>query len=314
MDRWGVHIAVIMPPPVPEERSDETYLDGLLSIAKGHPDRFVVAGGGASLNGMIQSTAAGSVSAEERTRFIQRAEEIIRKGAVGFGEFTALHFSFFKNHPFEETQPDHPLFLLLADIAAAHNVPLDLHIEAVTAPWLVSQRVRRRSTQNPTQVDENISAFERLLAHNRNAKIIWVHLGMDTTGHRTVALTRRLLTENPNLYLSITGNIAVTQRNGLFENGVGLNPEWQRLMLQFPDRFMIGTDTFFQPDAPNRQVPHRGHVAIEVLRMLPAGVRAQGGFRERAASFRTGCAEEGGGSSRRGAWPIGIHGEEEAGH
>ena len=152
MDEHGIRTAVIMPTPMHPDRSDDSLIDGFFAAARKHPDRFVVAGGGASLNGMIQRTRPDRVSKRVREQFTQRAEELIGKGAVGFGELTALHFSLFSGHPFEETRPDHPLFLLLADIAAEHDVPIDLHMEAVAHDWPVSDRLQRVSRANPDQV------------------------------------------------------------------------------------------------------------------------------------------------------------------
>ena len=290
MDQWGMHTAIIMPPPRPERGSDENYLDELLRIARKYSGRFAVVGGGASLNGMIQGTPPNEVTMQHRRDFTERAEEILRKGAIGFGELTALHFSFFNDHPFEETQPDHPLFLLLADIAAKHDVPIDLHVEAVTERWVVSDQLHERSRSNPERVEENISAFERLLAHNRKAKIIWVHLGMDTTGQRTVVSTERLLRENPNLYLSITGKMDFAGRNWLLKPGSGLNPKWRDLILKFPERFMIGTDTFFQPDTPRKRMPHKAPRAIRIAQIpsLPIHVRRMIAYENAQRIFKLG--------------------------
>ena len=280
MDKLGIRSAIIMPPPHPGDKPDKSYLSGLLEAAKKHPDRFAVVGGGATLNSMIHTARSESVSETARTRFAAKAEEIISRGAIGFGEMTALHLSLFNGHAFEEARPDHPLFLLLADIAAKHGVPIDFHMEAVPKKWTVSERLHRQSRGNPQSVDENIPAFERLIAHNRQAKIIWVHVGMDSTGQRTVALTRRLLTENSNLFLSITGGQQLTTDNWFFKPGVGLNPEWRELILEFPDRFMIGTEAFFLADSPRVKLPQVASRAIATVRIpaLPPQVRRKVAF------------------------------------
>ena len=137
-----------------------------------------------------------------------------------------------------------------------------------------------RSQHRKSRVrEENISAFERLIAHNRKAKIIWVHLGMDTTGQRTPALTRRLPAAHPNLFISITGFQMQTKRNQLF-SGQGLDPQWRNVIVAFPDRFMIGGDTFFQPDNPWRRMPQLLHAAIRIVRaaFLPPDVARKVAF------------------------------------
>jgi predicted TIM-barrel fold metal-dependent hydrolase len=76
--------------------------------------------------------------------------------------------------------------------------------------------MKRRSNNNPDREPENITAFERLLAHNPKAKIVWVHLGMDTTDQRSPELTRRLLAKHQNLYSELCGNAINLTNSGLF--------------------------------------------------------------------------------------------------
>jgi hypothetical protein len=103
----------------------------MVTSARAHGDRFAVLGGRGSLNAMIQDAiTAGETSEKLRRKFEARAIAIIKDGAVGFGEMAAEHLSFFSEHPYESAPPDHPLFLLLADIAARLGVPIDLHMEA----------------------------------------------------------------------------------------------------------------------------------------------------------------------------------------
>src|SRR6266853_6559367 len=68
---------------------------------------------------------SGNAGGEIRRTFRERAEEIVRQGAVGFGEMTAEHFA--GGTPYQYAPADHPLFLLLADIAAQHRVVIDFH-------------------------------------------------------------------------------------------------------------------------------------------------------------------------------------------
>ena len=171
MDRVGVTLTLIMPQPSPGGPCDSS---ALAAIARAHPERFAFVGGGWSLNPMIQQAiSSGEVTAETRRRFEASAAEILRDGAVGFGEFAAEHFSFFDWHPYVTAPPDHPLFLLLADIAAENDVPIDLHMEAIAedmpfasiSPY--SRALLNQSPNNPAMLHENLTAFERLLDHNR---------------------------------------------------------------------------------------------------------------------------------------------------
>ena len=129
---------------------------------------------------MIQK-AAGSreVDAALREEFTRRAEEIVKKGARGFGEVTALHLALGPRHPYQGAPPDHPLFLLLADLAARVNLPVDFHMEAVPQDMPIPERLAM--PQNPKVLPANLKAFKRLLAHNPQARIIWAHAGWDNT-------------------------------------------------------------------------------------------------------------------------------------
>ncbi len=268
MDRQGLQKILIMPPPSPREQLSSDY-EVLSRIVKENPQRFAFLGGGRSLNPLIQEALSrGSVTPELKRRFEQTAEEILKAGAVGFGEMTAMHLSFISGHPFEEVPPDHPLFLLLADITARHNVAIDLHMEAIVREMPLPSGFR--SPPNPKVLRETISSFERLLEHNRNARIVWVHIGWDNTGQMTVALLERLLKAHPNLYMSIkidqvTPGRSLPENNPLDSLG-RIRPEWLGLIRSFPDRFVIGTDSMY---GISRQVEMVSQGPLSLLAQLP---------------------------------------------
>jgi hypothetical protein len=137
---------------------------------------------------------------------------------------------------------DHPLLRLLADVAARHAAVIDLHFDVVAedmkAPeWLASP-------PNPSSFRANVAGFERLLEHNRGARIVWAHLGSDQLGWWTVDLSRRLLAKHPNLFMSLRlAPGRVPQNHPLLPDGA-LRPEWLGLFREFSDRFVIGADTF----------------------------------------------------------------------
>ncbi len=281
MDAAGVKYNFLLPMPQAVNQKLRLTLEDLLPVAKKYPDRFMVLGGGGSLNVMIQQAIQeGKVTKAMEQEFDARALEIVEKGAVGFGEMTTEHFSMSKNHPYETAQPDHPLFLRLADLAAKYNMPIDLHMEAI--PEKMPIPVFLKSPPNPQHLVPNIEAFSRLLAHNRNANIIWVHLGWDNTGKRTVALTRRLLQENPNLYMSI--RIAKGMRDKhvakatfpLDANGK-LKQAWLALFEEFPDRFFLGSDEIIKVSNDH---PSAGSIqsTVALLDQLPDMLREKIGY------------------------------------
>lgn len=244
MDATGIRTCVIMPPPQVSGSPPPYDYDRFLSAVKRHPKRFAFLGGGGTLNPMLHDAAKdGNVSERIKRRFVETANEIIQDGARGFGEMAAHHYSLVPAHPYESVPADHPLLLLLADIAASHDVVIDLHFDVVTEevstlpPVLAAQG-------NPLPLRPNLAGFERLLVHNRKAKIVWAHAGSDPLGHWTVALSRELLQRHPNLYMSlrVAGGVP---KNRILNMAGEVKPEWMALFRDFPDRFVLGGDQFF---------------------------------------------------------------------
>jgi len=243
MDRVGVRKTLIMPPPFPPDFSRTYDQTELAEVVEKYPERFAVLAGGGSLNPMIHSIRPEEVAPDIRDSFEQIAVSVINGGAVGFGELTAEHFSLDTGHPYISSSPDHPLFLLLADIAGRRNVPIDIHMEAVPQDMPFPEELS--GPPNPATLSENIAAFERLLSYNSDAHIIWAHAGWDNTGYRTVALMRQLLQRHPNLYMSIKIQRSLHPENAPLNEKGEIRSEWMDLLRSFPDRFLIGSDIFY---------------------------------------------------------------------
>ncbi len=243
MDEAGIKKSVVMPPPQVSGMPALHDYDSFISAIRKYPGRFAFLGGGGTLNPMIQD-AAGEIHLEDpvRRRFEATADEIIRAGAVGFGEMTAHHLSHTAGHPYESVPADHPLFLVLADRAARYDVVIDFHLDLVTEDMDLPSRFS--SPPNPSILRANRASFERFLAHNRKAKVVWAHAGSDFLGHWTVSLSRQLLRKHPNLYMSLRIGGGVP-RNLVFDSGGQIKPAWMDLFRDFPDRFVIGGDQFF---------------------------------------------------------------------
>jgi hypothetical protein len=262
MDDVGIDKVVIMPPPRPFESYD---IEELQAVYKRYPDRVAMLGGGGTLNPMLQEWGQqADVPDNIRQAFEKRAEEIVSKGAVGFGEITAHHVSLNPGHAYEWIPPDHALMLLLADIAAKHNVVIDLHMDPI--PETAPAPDELRSGKNPDNLRENVAAFERLLAHNRKAKIVWAHAGSDPVGFYTPELVSNLMKKHPNLYCSI--RTTFRRNNPMRSPHGGINDDWIAVLKQFPDRFVMGTDSFVLTDdysGPNgpRIFEKRTHIQRE---------------------------------------------------
>ena len=288
MDKLGIRKMLIMPPPFTPDQGHRYEADVFAGIVRRYPGRFGFLAGGGTLNVMIQEAVRdGKVSPELRERFEKKALELLSMGALGFGEMTALHFSFAPRHPFEWAPPDHPLFLLLADIAARHDVPIDIHMEAVPEKMPLPRGRRLRSPPNPRVLSSNIAAFERLLKHNRKAKIIWAHAGWDNTGRRSPELSRELLEKHPNLYMSIKVSRDSLPRNRpLIDRGRRLNPDWLKVIRAFPDRFLIGSDQFYASPRTRRRSPRSVEATNRFLTLLPPELARKVGYENPLRIFK----------------------------
>jgi predicted TIM-barrel fold metal-dependent hydrolase len=259
MTEAGISKAVVMPPPQPGG-SGAFDVEGFAGSLTPR-NRFAFLGGGGSLNGMIQDTKPDAVDEGVKRRFEERATSIVKQGAAGFGEITAHHLSHVPGHPYERSEPDHPLLRLLADIAARHDVVIDFHFDVVAeetkAPAFLSV------PPNPGTFAPNLPAFERLLEHNRGARIVWAHAGSDMLGHWSPELSRRLLARHPNLFMSVRMVPGRAPQNHPFDRDGALRPVWLSLFQEFPDRFVIGGDQFFVSPAV------RGGNAAEFAQRAP---------------------------------------------
>lgn len=243
MDQTGIRKMVVMPPPQIYGEPAPYDFDSFSSHIKQYPTRFAFLAGGGSLNAMLhQEGEQAKLSGNSKRAFSEKANEILQQGAVGFGEITAHHLSHVPGHPYESVPADHPLLLLLADIAARNDAVIDFHFDLVaeemkSPAWL-------ESPPNPPALHANLPAFERLLEHDRKAKIVWAHAGSDMLGYWTTEMSRALLTKHPNLYMSMRMGPGRAPQNHPLTSTKQIRPEWLRLLQDFPDRFVIGGDQF----------------------------------------------------------------------
>ncbi|MCC6946234.1 MAG: hypothetical protein IT539_00570 [Bradyrhizobiaceae bacterium] len=202
MQAAGINKGVVFPPPYPAHNPFFDYTDYEPHLRR-YPGRFGFLAGGGSLNPLIhQYRDPANVTPEVRTRFTDLARRMLDAGAVGFGEIAVLHFSLVPNHPFEEVSPAHPLLFALMEVAATREAVIDLHMDAIVGASMATPSMLK-SPPNPRTVQGNIDGLERLLAHDRKARIAWAHGGSDFTGNMTPALIGRLMDKHPNLFMSL---------------------------------------------------------------------------------------------------------------
>lgn len=220
---------------------------------------------------MIDGTDPGSVTEELREQFRARASEIVAAGAKVFGEMTAMHVCMGPRHHYSAAPPDHPLFLLLTDLAAQYDIPIDLHMEAIMKEIPTPQHLLEACEKNPPTLPATIPAFERLLEHNLKARIVWQHIGWDNTGEMTTQLLRKMLEKHPNLYIAIKAipNSGEIHKNRITDEDFHILPEWQSLIEDFSDRIVVGADEFIAVPGMTPQKPLFFRETWSTLDQLP---------------------------------------------
>lgn len=114
-----------------------------------------------------------------------------------------------------------------AGIGEFHVWGQDAHLPVVKATVELAKKHRLF-----LHAHSDVEAIEILFEHNPNARILWAHSGFDEPD-----VVASMLSKHPNL----TADLAF--RNEHARGGLVV-PEWRDLFMAFPDRIMVGTDTY----------------------------------------------------------------------
>jgi hypothetical protein len=114
-------------------------------------------------------------------------------------------------------------------------------------------------------------AIERLFRHDSQARILWAHAGFEPP--ETV---REMLRRHSNLWCELAFRTDHAP-------GGELDPRWRALFLEFPDRFMVGTDTYIADRWPH--VIEHARLARQWLATLPRDVAERIAYRNGEALF-----------------------------
>jgi len=114
-------------------------------------------------------------------------------------------------------------------------------------------------------------AVERLFRQWPQARILWAHSGFERPEG-----VRAMLRKHRNLWADLAFRTDEAQ-------GGKVDPEWRAAFLEFPDRFLLGTDTY----TPERwyYVPEHAAWARGWLADLPSGIAERIAFRNGEALF-----------------------------
>jgi predicted TIM-barrel fold metal-dependent hydrolase len=110
----------------------------------------------------------------------------------------------------------------------------EFHIYGADAELPVMRRVVELARQYRLVLHSHsdADAIERQFRQDPQARILWAHSGFDSP-----AKVREMLRRHPQLWC----DLAFRSDHA---SGGQVDPAWRALFLEFPDRFMVGTDTF----------------------------------------------------------------------
>lgn len=109
--------------------------------------------------------------------------------------------------------------------------------DSANANGAVAKKLMQFAEKNQLAVLAHVddAAIDLLMAHAPQARLIWAHTGI---GGATVARVDALFTTYPLLMGELSYRPGLTCEGGL------LCPEWRALLLKYPTRFLIGSDTW----------------------------------------------------------------------
>ncbi len=213
MDRAGVSVA--------------NLYSGTLETASKYPGRFIL---------FVDTPDSPQPSAwlTQGPAFTASAEGQLKTGKFyGIGEANLRYYgaTALSSPPDIYVPPDTPLWLALVDLSAKYHVPISFHFV-------------------PNDLAAN-AAFGRMLNHNKNATLIWAHLGFNNMPLNRTAFNDFLL-RYPNLYFDTAGiqnmqnplpqpnsNWALLANSS--DNG-RMNAEWRQFFEAWNSRILFSSD------------------------------------------------------------------------
>jgi hypothetical protein len=142
----------------------------------------------------------------------------------------------------------------------------EFHVYGADAELPVVRRIVELAKQYGLMLHAHADAdaVERLFRLDPRARILWAHAGFEPPSR-----VREMLRAHANLWADLAFRTDHAP-------GGRLAPEWREAFTEFPDRFMLGTDTF----VPERwfYVPEHAKWARAWLAELPADVAARIAF------------------------------------
>lgn len=155
----------------------------------------------------------------------------------------------------------------------------EFHLYGADADLPVPRRMVELAKQHKLflHAHSDADAVERLFKHDPDALILWAHSGFARPDDIRAMLSK---------YKNLWADLAVRSEHG--RDGK-VDPDWRKLFEEFPDRFMVGTDTY----TPERwyYIAEHASWSRDWLADLPKDLAERIAYRNAEALFaRTGFA------------------------
>ncbi len=276
MDKLGIALIAFDGYQAPKEyKKQKGYRWGyyIHEIVNAYPDRFILAAnGGTSKNWLLQKES-----------FVSQTEEQVRRGDYPvMGEFDFRHYM--SGHHCKAGRTDRD-----------NSIPLNS--ENGRRIFALSEETGTAFVIHNEPEDRPLAELEQMLAAYPEAKVIWAHFGQirhpAKESKYSPELVRRLLAAYPNLYIDISmGNpgrrymcngkildTVIWQKGFLGSQKNTLKPEYKAILIDFSNRFVVGTDYGGGrkplPDFLRKRVKN----ARLIMRDLPAEAKHNIGYR-----------------------------------
>ena len=187
-------------------------------------DRWIAFAGQSEMTEIYKADGVSGMENAENPAFkvfLAEVEEDLKAGRVkGIGEIFVnnRHSKKWSHH---KAKADAPSIRALFNLAAEYGVVLAFHMEGDK---------------------DSLAQLGRLLNSNRSGSVILNHCGVQASASKI----RSLMEQHPNVYCEFAGRYPPKWQPKRFHTKIfdadRMEPEWQKLIEDYPDRFMIGTD------------------------------------------------------------------------
>jgi hypothetical protein len=152
----------------------------------------------------------------------------------------------------------------------------EFHLYGADADLPIPRRIVALAKQHGLflHAHSDVDALERIFAQDPGARVLWAHAGF-----AEAEKVREMLRKHKTLW----ADLALRSEVG---SGGRVSPEWREVFMEFPDRFMVGTDTW----APQRWHSIADHAAFSRawLSDLPRDVAERIAWKNAEILFVTG--------------------------